>query len=276
MHIISGNKMTLFKSVKININFRFLLWLLFLGLGSTVSAYELEIINLNHRPAQEIIPILKPLLEKDASISGEKYVLFIRASDETLQQIMSVLPTLDVELRVLRISIMQESAQMMKRYGFRIEPSKQKSNNKSNLMIYSTKHSYNNPKQQVILVTEGQWASLKTGVTVPSITRSTNPDGTVTESIQYQTVYTRLKIQPVIRGKKITVKIQSYTGNKQNMNSGQGIKTQINGNLGEWIALGGIVSNSKNSSKGFVFSTQRSSNSKQQIFIKIELTKYQD
>lgn len=253
-----------------------LLSILFASISYKTMAYELEIINLKHRPAQDIIPILEPLLEKDASISGEKFVLFIRASNETLQQIISILPTIDAELRVLRISIMQESAQTMQRYGYRISGSSQKKSGNSNVMVYSTKRSSNNPKQQVILVSEGQWASLQTGVNMPSITRSTNPDGTITESVQYKSIYTRLKIQPIIRGKKIKMQVQSFTGNKENIASIHGIKTNISGNLGQWIALGSIIEKSNSSNSGFVFSTQRRLNSKQQIFIKIELTKHQD
>ncbi len=124
-------------------------------------------------------------------------------------------------------------------------------------------------------VTEGQWASIQTGISVPSISRSKNANGTITESIQYQTIVTRLKIQPQIIGDKVNLKIESSIGDKVTSKT-QRLNTTVRGKLNEWIALGGIRSAVDNSSSGFVFSTQRNSNAMKQIFIKINITKYQD
>ena len=237
-------------------------------------ANQLEIINLNHRPAKELIPILKPLLDKNGSISGEKYVLFIRTSYKNFIQIKEALVTLDADFRQLRINIMQESAATMKQYGFNIT----KENKKTNAKVYTTQHSASNPKQQTIQVTEGQWATLQTGMSIPSISRSKNPNGTITESIQYKTIMSRLKIHPLINGDKINIKIKSFTGSKDAINSGsiQGINTSVTGKLGEWIALGGITSAKDSSKTGFTFSTNRTSESTRQLFIKIDITQYQE
>lgn len=235
-------------------------------------AYNLEIISLQHRPANEIIPVLKPLLIKDGSISGENFTIFIQTSDDNLQQLKSLLPVLDIQYRLLRISMMQETPQMMKRYGYLVDDK----NKKSNTMIYSTQRKQNNPNQQIIQVTEGQWATLQTGTSIPSLSRTTNHDGTVTESIQYSTVLTRLKIHPVIKGKKLNIEIQSQTGNNNNIQDMPVIKSRVSGELGEWIALGGIVSKQTKTASRYSFTTQRSSNTAQQLFIKIELTTYQD
>ena len=244
------------------------------GIITSAFANQLEIINLNHRPAKELIPILEPLIDKNGSISGEKYVLFIRTSYKNFQQIKEALVTLDADFRQLRIDIMQESATTMKQYGFNVS----KDNKKTNSKVYSTQHSASNPKQQTIQVTEGQWATLQTGMSIPSISRSKNPNGTITESIQYKTILSKLKIHPIIKGDKINVKIKSFTGSKDSVNSGgaQGINTSVTGKLGEWIALGGITSVNNNSTSGFVFSTNRTSDSSQQIFIKIDITKYRE
>jgi len=258
-------KKTIYLPSLLKINFLILVAFIFMN---NSFANGLEIINLEHRAAKDIIPIIQPLLDKNGSISGEKHVLFIRTSYKNLQQIKSILPILDAEYRVLRISIIQETAQMMKRYGY-LETKKEN----NNAIIYSTERSKKIPNQKTIQVTEGQWATLQTGVSIPSLSRTKNPDGTITESIEYQSVYTRLKIQPKINGKKIKLQVLSHTGNKETINSVEAVKSQTSGELGEWIALGGISEPSNNT---FTFSTQHSNSSKQQLFIKIELTKHQD
>lgn len=245
---------------------------LFSGFLNYSGAYELEIINLNHRPASEIIPVIKPLLDKDGSLSGEQYVLFINTSQKNLLQLKPVISMLDADLRQLSIIIMQESEVTMKRNGFKLSGVLPK---KTKAKVYSTQHAANNLRQQQIRVTEGQWASIQTGISVPSISRSKNANGTITESIQYQTIVTRLKIKPQIIGNKVNLKIESSIGDKA-ASTTRRLNTNIQGNLNEWIALGGIRSAVDNSSSGFIFSTQHNSNSMKQIFIKINITKSQD
>ena len=234
---------------------------------SSASAFEIEIVNLKYRAANDVIPIIKPLLNKNETISGEKRVLFVRASNETLQQIISILPIIDAELRVLRISIMQDTMEMMRRNGY-LTSNKKNNNN----VIYSTKRSQFNPPQQVILISEGQWASLQTGINIPKLTRSTNDNGTVTESIDYQSIYTRIKIHPAINGKKLNIQVQSNTGSKQDITHSQTVTSSLKGTLGEWIALGGI----NNVKSNYTFTNLRADQLKQQLFIKIELTKHPD
>jgi len=252
--------------------FKKIIILLFLSsFLNSATAYELEIINLNFRPASEIIPIIKPLLDKKGTVSGEKYVLFITTSAKNLRQLQSVITMLDADLRQLKISIMQESETNMLSYGFKLSG---KSASKTTAKIYSNQRSSRNPQQQQIQVTEGQWTSIQTGISVPSLTRVKNANGTVTESIKYQTVSTRLKFQPQVIGNRVNLKIQSSIGNKKG--STQQLNTSVNGKLDEWIALGGIRSAVDNSQRGFVFSTQHNLNSMRQIFVKINITEYQD
>ena len=47
-------------------------------------AQSLEVIQLKHRSAQEVIPVLQPLLESGAAISGQDYTLFVRTSPSTM------------------------------------------------------------------------------------------------------------------------------------------------------------------------------------------------
>ena len=258
-------------------------YLIFFFLFSTYSvissANELEIVNLNFRPASQIIPLVKPLLDKNGTISGEKYVLFIKTSRNNFNQIMEAVKILDAELRQLRISIMQESATTMKQFGFNASHK----NKTTRAKILSTNRVNKNARQQTIQVTEGQWATLQTGISVPSISRTKNSDGTVTESVKYQSIITRIKIRPVINADKVVIKIKSSTGLKSTTNTGagqahasHGLNTQVTGYIGEWIALGGIRSADNNSGSGFIFSTHRNSESMRQIFIKVNITTYQD
>ncbi|MGD9385256.1 MAG: hypothetical protein PVF28_01805, partial [Thioalkalispiraceae bacterium] len=49
------------------------------------SAMIIESIQLRHRPVEEIIPLIKPMLAADASITGTGYKLIIKSTPENLE-----------------------------------------------------------------------------------------------------------------------------------------------------------------------------------------------
>ena len=87
----------------------FIMLTAFLAL-SVATADEARIIQLKHRPASEMIPLLRPLLGSDDALSGMDYRLIIRTSDRNLKEIERVLSQLDIEQRRLRITVEQLAA----------------------------------------------------------------------------------------------------------------------------------------------------------------------
>ena len=66
---------------------------------------ELRLIPLKHRSADEVIPILQPLLGPGERITGQDYRLFVRATDRKLTDIERVLREIDTPLHSLLISV---------------------------------------------------------------------------------------------------------------------------------------------------------------------------
>lgn len=83
--------------------------LVLLALASTlrVEAQALVAIPLQHRLAEELLPILQPLLPAGAALTGTDDVLLVRADDATLQQVRAALATLDRPPRQLLITVGQ-------------------------------------------------------------------------------------------------------------------------------------------------------------------------
>jgi hypothetical protein len=75
-----------------------------------VSAEKMRVIQLKHRPAGEIIPLIRPLLGPEDALSGTDYRLIVRASDRNLKDIEHLLAQLDVAQRQLRITVEQRIA----------------------------------------------------------------------------------------------------------------------------------------------------------------------
>ncbi|MDP1996739.1 MAG: hypothetical protein Q8J90_06040, partial [Gallionella sp.] len=68
---------------------------------------ELEIIALKHRSAEEVLPVIRPLLDKNAVASGMNYQLILRTSPRNLEEIKRLLESIDVAPRRLKITVLQ-------------------------------------------------------------------------------------------------------------------------------------------------------------------------
>src|SRR5688572_11767150 len=85
--------------------------LLFLAaLSAPASSAALEVIPLKYRTADQLIPVLKPLLDPQGSISGMQNQLIIRTTPRNLAELKRVLATLDTMPRRLMITVTQAAA----------------------------------------------------------------------------------------------------------------------------------------------------------------------
>lgn len=82
--------------------------LLMPGMGA---ADETRIIQLKHRNAADLMPMIRPLLGPDDALSGMDYRLSLRTSDRNLHDIERLLAQLDVDQRRLRITVQQTVAE---------------------------------------------------------------------------------------------------------------------------------------------------------------------
>src|SRR4026207_1645190 len=73
----------------------------------TAQAQQMQVIELDFRMAQGLIPILEPLLEPGGVLTGTDDVLFVRPSPENLEQIRAAVATLDRAPRQLLITVGQ-------------------------------------------------------------------------------------------------------------------------------------------------------------------------
>ena len=88
-----------------------LLLLLLAFAGPAFAQGTLEVIPLRHRTAEQVIPILRPLLEPGGALSGQYNQLIVRTSPGNLAQIRSALDAIDRPARRLLISVRFDAAQ---------------------------------------------------------------------------------------------------------------------------------------------------------------------
>ena len=78
-------------------------------LAAVAQADSIETIQLQNRPAAELIPVIQPMLDAGGSLSGQGFQLFIRTSEQNLAQIRQIVRQLDTAAKQLLISVFQGS-----------------------------------------------------------------------------------------------------------------------------------------------------------------------
>ena len=80
---------------------------LLLMLSAVNAGAQLAIIELHHRPAEEIIPVIAPLLDPTDGISGQGFTLFVNTAPENVPRVREVVAHLDRASRQLAITVVQ-------------------------------------------------------------------------------------------------------------------------------------------------------------------------
>src|SRR5512143_3789316 len=88
---------------------RLLLAALALASAAALADAELEILRLKHRSADQVIEVLRPLLERGGSISGTQDKIMVRASAGNRAQIRQALAAIDTVPRRLVITVQQDN-----------------------------------------------------------------------------------------------------------------------------------------------------------------------
>lgn len=233
---------------------------------------ELEIIELRHRSAEEMLPVIRPLLDKGDVASGMNYRLILRTSPRNLEQIRKLLESIDVAPRRLKITVMQDvdretvarlteaSGNVGLGGGARvIVPDSGDAGGASveigqgqdrlKARVASTRSLENERNTQQLQVLEGSRALVRGGQSVPVPQRQVIHDrwGTrVIESTQYQEAGSGFYVLPRISSNRVTLEVGAQHdafvpgGGDQPTVRTQQASSTVSGRLGEWLEVGGL------------------------------------
>lgn len=281
---------------------RSLCFLILFGVAGLVHAQErLEVITLRYHSAQEMLPIIEPLLNKNGvgkngAVTGMQNRLIIRTDAANLAQIKRVLASLDTQPKRLQITVRQHTTrEALSRdaevYGsvggrsgrVRIPDTRiggtqveaRGEHGRLGARIDSTRDIENGADTQTLQVLEGNAAFIRVGQSVPFTAHSVVRDGrgvTVIEDTQFQDATTGFYVLPRLAGDTVTLEIrpQRNTVDQRGGLAIQEAATTLSARLGEWIELGGIGSSLNRSGQGSVYSTQDISDDRRNIFVRVD------
>jgi hypothetical protein len=227
---------------------------------SPVFAQSLEIIQLQHRSAEDLLPLLQPLLNEGGALTGQSDRLFMRANESSAANIRRALRELDRTPRQLLISVRQGTLSSGNERSIAGDVHMQTgesvpgAHRDSAVIHLETDASQGNDRAAAVTqvrVTEGNGAFIMTGQSVPIVSSFVSQNGrvpVVQSSTRYRQIQSGFSVMPRVTGDGVILEIsqqaQTARSSVQGTIDTQQLSTTVAGRLGEWIALGGTEESS--------------------------------
>ena len=238
-----------------------------------VAQTTVEVIPLKYRKAEQVLPVVQPLLGRESSVTSFQNQLVIRATPAELAQVKGVLASIDTPPRLLLITVRQDAdltrdRREMEIFGSigndraRVTVPGSGTRSGGNVVLregddrlraraIDSQRSSSDRSAQTIQVLEGYSAFIRIGESRPvnsrQVVRSV-VNGQVVErvvdSTEYREASTGFHVLPRVQGDRVTLDINprrdSFDDQRRGAVNVQRVDTTVSGRLGEWIDLGGV------------------------------------
>lgn len=216
--------------------------------------HALEIIPLRHRTVDQVLPVLRPLLEPGATLTGQRGQLIVRASPDNVAELKRALAAIDQPLRRLQISVRFDDAGSAASRG--IESSGRIGNRGTRIEVRGHDDQSRTAERvdQRIQVLEGGRALIMAGQSTPL------PGGVWHTGTGFEAV-------PRLAGDTVFVDIAPQ---KESFGRQQRMATTLSARLGEWFEVGGAVSDAAREDRGIASDSRSRSYETRRVWLKVE------
>lgn len=192
-------------------------------LAQVLSAQQaLEIIPLRHRTVDQVLPVLRPLLEPGATLSGSRGQLLLRASPANVAEIQRALEAIDRPSRRLQISVRLDDALESERREVRASGTISNRGASASVSAEEARRAAAGRVDQRLQVLEGGHAFIFTG-----------------RSNDVQARESGFEVSPRLSGNQVHLDIaQQREAGRQS----QRLSSSVTTRLGEWVEIGATES----------------------------------
>ena len=223
--------------------------LLALWTATAAAQYALEIIPLRHATADQVLPVLQPLLEPGGTLSSGAGQLFVRASPANVAELRRVLETLDRPARRLQILVRLDSAADSSRRE--LGATGTLSNRGSTIEIRAQDASGRAAERvdQQLTLLEGSRGFISTGRADALRERASGFD-----------------VVPRLAGDTVTLDILQQ---RESGDQFQRLSTTVAGRLGEWLEVGGVTGGAARDERGILSTGRATGGDSRRIWLKV-------
>lgn len=266
--------------------------------ASVYAADTLRIIELKHRPALEVVPLVRPLLSPADAVSATDYRLIVRAPAATIAEIERVVRELDVARRQLTISVRQVEAGTRDRSTHGVEgevdigdrgrvrlPKVMRGHETviigdPNGVQYrggERRTTGRSEQTQQLRVQDGASAYLRMGQSIPQVQRVLALSGN--GAVAYDTVVMRdattgFDVRPQVRGDRVQLDIVPRVARLSDPRRGivdfREAATTITVKLGEWVDIGQVLSQGSAVNRAILSRDAERAEEQWQVWLKVD------
>ena len=220
------------------------------AINAALAQQALEIIPLRHRPVEQVLPALLPLLEPGATLSGSRGQLFLRASPSNVDDIKRALAAIDRPARRLQISVRLDDATARERRSVHASGTISSGGARVGVSAQDSTRMAAERVDQRLQVLEGSQATIFAG-----------------RSNDYQELGSGFAVVPRLSGGLVHLEIvQQHQAGLQ----GQRLSTSTTARLGEWTELGGVAQSSARDDRSIGSAAGRRASESRQVWVKVE------
>jgi type II secretory pathway component GspD/PulD (secretin) len=249
-------------------------------------AESLQVIDLRHRTAQEVIPVLQPLLEPGAALSGQDYKLFVRTSSANLAEIRAALAQIDRRPRQLLVSVRHSAQEELEHQhesvsgtittGDAVGSVNEHPHRRSGVTIRATDTNDGMSGDGVasVQVLEGASALIATGSSVPIVTTVAAGGGRrpwAVSSSSFRDLSSGFVVTPRVNGELVVLDIeQQHEAVDRGQIETQRLTTQMTARLGEWVQLGSLSESATSERRGMLNRSYQTRSDERTIWVKVD------
>ena len=266
----------------------------------------LEVIPLHYRMAEEVIPIIQPMLAREGSVSGFQGQLVVRTTPANLEEIKRILASLDTAPRQLVITVRQETGVERSRSSAEVSGSVggdhgrvtipgsgdtrggnvvlRDGDDRLRVNVLEGSGNERDRSEQTVRVMEGREAFVRVGQSVPVRERQvqrTVVGGRVVEQVvegaQYRDIASGFYVLPRVSGDRVTLDVSSQRESLSRRSAGnvnvQSLVTTVSGRLGEWMEIGGVGQDASGQQAVLLGRTSTTSRDNRRVLLKVEETR---
>ncbi|MET0124106.1 MAG: secretin N-terminal domain-containing protein [Pseudomonas caspiana] len=191
-----------------------------------------EVVPLNYRTSEDLLPVAKSFLGPDGSVSAYNNQLIVNAEPRKIEELRALLSQLDTAPKRLLISVDTSDSASRSSIGV----------NQSRVINYGTASREGGVQQ--VQASEGAPALIQVGQSVPVTTTRTDNYGYAQSNTEYRNVTQGFYVTASITGDIVHLNISTNRDRVSQERSDtfkvQSTDSQVSGRLGEWITLAGV------------------------------------
>ncbi|MFN2646653.1 MAG: secretin N-terminal domain-containing protein [Burkholderiales bacterium] len=238
--------------------------------GAAWAEAPLQMIALRHRTAEQVLPVLQPLVEPGGTLSGQGTQLFVRTSPANLAELRRALETIDRPAKRLLISVRYDAERDAASRAIDGSGRIGSRDSRVDIRAEDARSRGDERVEQRLQVLEGSRATILTGASRPVRQREyiQTPAGVIPQEITVmQETASGFEVIPRLAGDRVQVEIVQQ---REQPASYQRAASTVSGRLGEWFELGAVAMGGARDERGLASASRTSGGETRRVWVRVD------